>query len=373
MIKTLSTALLVAGLALPAFSAGPDGQPEMQSKSLEALVGSAGQSHSYLGVDIKDITSERMTALKLKEERGVEVTMVDQDAPAGKAGLKEHDVIQEFNGTRVDSQEQLRRMIRETPPGRTVTLGVSRDGNHMKVTAQLVDRSKMAKEIHTRWPDPSETVPLPPDFPRNGPQMDVPGIIITNNYSRFLGVQTEGLTRQLGEYFGVKNGEGLLVRSVDKGSAAEKAGIKAGDVIVKAESEKLTDRSDLARVLRTHRQGGKINLGILRDRKEQTVTVELPPRGKDSSRLYFDLDEFRSAEGDLEDILLDSLDDMEFVELPSLSMMKLNNLGHTLAAIKLDSPEMKRAMQRAQDELKKAQKYMEQHKSDWIFSGDSKL
>ena len=58
---------------------------------------------SYLGVDISDVTSERLAALKLKDERGVEVTMVDQDAPAGKAGLKEHDVILTMNGTNVES------------------------------------------------------------------------------------------------------------------------------------------------------------------------------------------------------------------------------------------------------------------------------
>src|SRR5579859_7374794 len=83
---------------------------------------------SYMGVDIADVNADRVKELKLKDEHGVEVTAVDQDAPAGKAGVKEHDVILEFNGQRVESEEQLRRMIRETPPGRVVTLGVSRDG-----------------------------------------------------------------------------------------------------------------------------------------------------------------------------------------------------------------------------------------------------
>src|SRR5271170_1830441 len=85
-------------------------------------------SGSYLGVDMRDITADRLATLHLKDERGVEVTMVDQDAPAGKAGLKEQDVVLTLNGTDVQSVEQLRRMIRETPPGRTVTLGISRSG-----------------------------------------------------------------------------------------------------------------------------------------------------------------------------------------------------------------------------------------------------
>src|SRR5215831_8431533 len=87
-----------------------------------------GGGSSYLGVDIADVTSERLSTLKLKEEHGAEVTMVDQDAPAGKAGLQEHDVILSLNGASVESAAQLRRMIRETPAGRVVALGISREG-----------------------------------------------------------------------------------------------------------------------------------------------------------------------------------------------------------------------------------------------------
>ena len=87
-----------------------------------------GSGSSYLGVDIADVTTERLSALKLKEEHGAEITMVDQDAPAGKAGLHEHDVILSLNGDAVESAAQLRRMIKETPSGRVVTLGISRDG-----------------------------------------------------------------------------------------------------------------------------------------------------------------------------------------------------------------------------------------------------
>jgi S1-C subfamily serine protease len=101
-----------------------------------------GGTSAYLGVDITDVTTERLSALKLKEEKGVEVTMVDQDAPAGKAGLKEHDVILNMNGTAVDSGAQLRRMIHETPAGRVVTLGVSRDGQPLTIKVQLGDKHK---------------------------------------------------------------------------------------------------------------------------------------------------------------------------------------------------------------------------------------
>src|SRR5271165_3262370 len=97
---------------------------------------------SYLGVDIADITTDRLNALKLKEEKGVEVTMVDQDAPAGKAGIKEHDVILSMNGTPIESGAQLRRMIHEMPPGRVVAFGLSRDGQPVAVKVQLADKHK---------------------------------------------------------------------------------------------------------------------------------------------------------------------------------------------------------------------------------------
>ncbi|HZD95536.1 MAG TPA: PDZ domain-containing protein, partial [Candidatus Sulfotelmatobacter sp.] len=103
MTRTFTTALLLAGLALPVIAA-EEMQPDALSNHVPGYFYSAGRA--YLGVDIEDVTSDRLSALKLKEERGVVVTMVDQDAPAGKAGIKERDVILEFNGTAVESGEQ---------------------------------------------------------------------------------------------------------------------------------------------------------------------------------------------------------------------------------------------------------------------------
>src|SRR5271170_2827675 len=98
-----------------------------------------GGGSSHLGVDIADVSAERLGELKLKEEHGAEVTMVDQDAPAGKAGLHEHDVIVSLNGNPVESAAQLRRMIKETPAGRVVNLGISRDGQPLTLKVQLTD------------------------------------------------------------------------------------------------------------------------------------------------------------------------------------------------------------------------------------------
>jgi hypothetical protein len=238
-----------------------------------------GGSNSYLGVDISDVTSERLSALKLKEERGVEVTMVDQDAPAGKAGIKEHDVILSMNGTNIESEAQLRRMIHETPPGRVVTLGLSRDGQPMTVKVQLTDKHK---EFSFATGKPDLHVQIPeihiPDF--EIPSMNM--IMVTS--SERSGLVVENITLQLGEFFGVKNGNGVLVRNVEKGSRGEKAGFRAGDIIVKINDEAVHDTSDFSHAIKS-RNGNAVSVGVIRDRKEQNLNLSLPDH-KDHSGLY---------------------------------------------------------------------------------------
>jgi serine protease Do len=253
---------------------------------------------SYLGVDISDVSTERLSALKLKEEKGVEVTMVDQDAPAGKAGIKEHDVILSMNGTSIESQVQLKRMIRETPPGRVVTFGISRDGQPMTIKVQLADRRKQyawegpkMKDFHVEIP----SISINPDI--EIPQINV---VVVRSSARS-GLMVENITPQLGEFFGVKDGNGVLVRAVEKGSRGEKAGFRAGDIIVKINDKPVHDTGDFTDVMHS-RDTGTVSVGVIRDKKEQNLNLELPPHG-DSGALIEEnsLDEpLLNAETELE-------------------------------------------------------------------------
>jgi serine protease Do len=230
---------------------------------------------SYLGVDIVDITSDRLGALKLKEEQGVEVTMVDQDAPAGKAGIKEHDVILTMNGAAVESKSQLQRMIHETPAGRVVSLGLSRDGQPLTIKVQLADRRSEFHHIE-KAKDKEFHIEIPP-MP-NMPDFEVPNIgVVYVHSSMRSGVMVENLTPQLGEFFGAKSGNGVLVRSVEKGSRADKAGLRAGDVIIRVGDQAVQDTSDFTHALRG-RSAGSVNVSVIRDKKEQTLTLTLPER-----------------------------------------------------------------------------------------------
>jgi serine protease Do len=240
-----------------------------------------GSSTSYLGVDTRNLTQDRLGELKLKDDNGVEVTMVDQDAPAGKAGIKEHDVIVSVNGSNVQSVEQLRRMIREIPPGRVVTLNVMRDGQPMSLKAQLGVRQTM----FAGSPD-IKIKPFKFEMP-NMPNvqvlqdMDIPASVVVVHSSARSGLMVENLTSQLGTYFGAHDGKGVLVRSVEKGSLAEKSGFRAGDVIVKVNNEAISDAGDFTHTLRLKRDQTKettVTVGIIRDKKEQSLTLSLPAR-----------------------------------------------------------------------------------------------
>ena len=341
MSKSLLIALLSALLfGLPAVASNAPGpQPWPQPGS---------EMHgSYMGIDMQEITRDRMAALKLKEERGAEITMVDHDAPAGHAGLREHDVILEFNGTKIQGTEELRRLIHETPPGRTVQLLISRDGQPVNISLQLADK----KEYFARNPKKLEGHEIPP-IPPMPPMPVIPPVEVNIRTSSGYGLVVDSLTAQLGEYFGVKNGEGVLVRSVEEGTPAKAAGCRAGDVIVRVNNQKIADRSDWRSAVHANRSG-KLTLGIVRDRREQSITINIPPSSHDHSWLRvppaaavldFDLDL-----GDLQAQLEDLRPELERAQSEALQQTG-EALRHSREAMDANEKEIRRAM----DEAKKA-------------------
>ncbi len=103
----------------------------------------------------------------------------------------------------------------------------------------------------------------------------------------------ENLTPQLGDFFGVKGGKGVLVRSVDKGSRGEKAGFRAGDVVIKVNNQPVYDTSDFTHALRSS-SGGSAAVIVMREKKEQNLTLTLPEK-KDSGNMMeesFDVPDF---------------------------------------------------------------------------------
>ena len=256
----------------------------------------------YLGVYLEEVTPERTKELGLKEERGAIVMKVVAESPAEKSGLKENDVIVSFNGRRVDSVRELQRLLNETPSDRSVQIEVVRGGSHQTLATTLAKRSlhqsftmfgsgfddKVTKQTEESWKRAEESLkrsaeslkqfqgqrPFPRDF---GDFTFVnPGEFALFGGTR-LGISAESLTDQLAEFFGVKESKGVLVASVDENSAAAKAGIKAGDVIVGVDSEKVDSVRALLKAISAKTEG-TMSVKLVRNRAEQTVTVTLEKR-----------------------------------------------------------------------------------------------
>jgi len=246
-------------------------------------------SDAFLGVFTEDVTSEKVTQLKLKEERGVIVADVVPDSPAARAGLKKDDVILTFNGEPVKGTKHFNRLINETPPGRTVTLVISRDGAEQTITAKLGKRSEhfrsyiwhpnddRVQELRDRILDLHDATRAA----RELPYTLLPRTVFAGR--RRIGIESMELTSQLGEYFGVKGGKGVLITSVESGGPAEKAGLKAGDVITAVDGESVADSGDLTRLL-NKKDEGEVKLTVVRDKREITVTVT--PEKRDRIGLY---------------------------------------------------------------------------------------
>ncbi len=342
--QTLAPLLAVALLLALAAPLAADSPGEFYGSS----------SSSYLGIDSRDVTADRVAPLKLKEERGVEVTLVDQDAPAGKAGLKEHDVILTFNGQPVESVEELRRMIRETPPGRTVQLGVSRDGQMLTLQATLADRRKVMTFAMPNPPEPPE----PPMVVM--PSIEIPTFDVWHTSTSRAGLLVENLTPQLAEFFGARNGEGVLVRSVEKGSAAAAAGFKAGDVIIRVDKDRITDLSDWRTAMR-QRRGAKVPVTVLRDKKEQTITLAVPAHERGAVSDF---------EFDMPDVEVDGPELQRQMDLLTPEIQKSAAAAMTLASARMQQQmaEVRRqiacATEQARKELETQRKEIEKASRD---------
>jgi serine protease Do len=287
----LASLIACAGSVLgPAATAsdqeGPDGQVKKERRIVRTLGGSVG---GYLGVSLRDVTAEDPAKLKLGDERGAVVEDVSESSPAERAGIKRGDVIVRYQGGAVESVAQLVRLVRETPAGRRVAIEISRDGAAQKLQATL-ERHEPGRDVEELMGDlgdlPEITRSIPRMFEGPGRGMKLRDFAFSfDRGPRKLGLRYQQLEGQLASYFKLGDDGGLLVTHVDDDGPAAKAGVKAGDVLLKLNGRAVRDADDLQHEVRRLEAGDTASLTVQRDGRpvELKLTVGGPraPRDRD--------------------------------------------------------------------------------------------
>jgi len=241
------------------------------SFSLLFLLGSLSLAHSldqsthvWLGVIVEEVSPEKLDDFGL--EYGVEVKKVISESPAEEAGIKRGDIILKINDHMVYSPKRLRWIIEHSPVEKEIPVLIYRNNQKRELTVQM-------RKLYSDW----------------GPYFHhfrLPG-----QHRSYLGVKLQSLTAELRNYFGVKDNLGVLVASVKEDSPAKKAGIQAGDVIIRMDRRRIRSVRDVHRVLAFFEPGEEIEIQIVRNGEKRSVKVKLGKTRKIYPKTYFYWDE----------------------------------------------------------------------------------
>jgi S1-C subfamily serine protease len=224
----------------------------------------------WLGVDIAQDDEGRVT-----------VVGVDKQSPAELAKLRVDDVIVRIDDREVAGTEMLGSEIRKRRPGQDVTLQLERNGKSVDVKVKLGDlpEDEARREIELRFPRLFPFEPRAPQAAPPGRQAIPPAPAEPRRFAwtfetrKFIGVWCQALTPELSEYFGLKDGPGLLVSRVEEKGPAAAAGLKVGDIIVRVNGKKVSTSDELIDLIQDRKKGDKLKVEILRDKKPLTVEV----------------------------------------------------------------------------------------------------
>lgn len=294
--KLFAAFLIVSSMSVAAVAQTPPAPPV--APRVEGFTFTT-DSGGYLGVQTQEVTKDNFSKFGLREVRGVAIEKVVENSPAAQAGLQDNDVIVRFNGEDVTGSRKLTRMIAEVAPDHKARITVLRGGSEREITATLGKRPGMTFSEGNFSGTFSPAVPsVPwttvPSMPRVMPAPPSGTVATPEGYreffsfstSRQIGVGVSTLNKQLGDYFGVSDGKGLLVNNVRENSAAAKAGLRAGDVIVDVDGKAVSTTSELIRAI-SEKKEGDVSLTIIRNKNRQTirVTPEKAPEGENIQRL----------------------------------------------------------------------------------------
>ncbi len=274
-IKSLAITALFSLATLTGAHAQHGAFMEIPPGFFSALRGGPNSS-SFLGVYLSEVGPETVQQLELEEEYGAHVSEVIDDSPAAEAGLAADDVIIGWNESRVESSQALKRMVSETPPGRNVQLKVVREGDTREIEVEIGQQGGMESSHGTRMPQVPWQHPQVDDWTPPAPPWQ------TGAQRPKLGVLLQGLTEQLGTYFGLEDRSGALIVEVIEDSIAQSAGLKAGDVILQIDGLQIETASEVQRTVSG--LSGDTQITIMRDREEMTFDATFPDADEEDIR-----------------------------------------------------------------------------------------
>ena len=229
---------------------------------------------SEIGVSVRELSSEEISKARLERAGGVYVQNVREESPASRSGIRGGDIIVSVDGERVRGVNHFARLVSESPAGRPVRTEIVRE-----TVRQVVEVTPVASEQFALLPEIREDLErrlrtLPRDL-----ELELPALRTSRTR---LGITMMSLTDQLTTYFGVK--EGVLVSSVEAGSPASEAGIRAGDVITAVDGRAVRSQIDVVTAARNAARGSILEVRLVRDRKEVALKIAIPDQRPDGSR-----------------------------------------------------------------------------------------
>jgi len=188
----------------------------------------------WIGVRIQDVTEAVAEGLGMERATGAFIAGMTPDGPAAKAGIKEGDIVVEFNGRKVDTMRALPRIVADTPPGDKVDVTVVRGG----------ERVTMSIEVGLLEDEPVKKASLSPDEQQGGESATPPADDAANQFGLSLGP----ITDQARKDFAIDDTiAGVLVTAVDPGSEAEQKNLKPGEVILQVSQTDVSTAEDVVK------------------------------------------------------------------------------------------------------------------------------
>jgi serine protease Do len=214
-------------------------------------------------------------------DKGAKVNTISEGSPAEKSGLQKDDIILKVNDKNIDSPKTLFEVVGTFKPEDKVNITYLREGKEKKTTAVLEKNKNVASNSNNNlyFNSPNGNMPnimrrgfrISPNQNFNFEMPQMPGLDgLTRQFNRKpkLGISIEDL----------ETGEGVKIKSVTAGTPAEKAGLKANDIIVQFDDKKVTDVSDLS--WEYIQEGQTLKFSVQRGSEKKNIEVKIPKKLK---------------------------------------------------------------------------------------------